>query len=180
MTELENNTTFERVSIWNSMCGKNPPDNTPENKEQRKEILLNQLLRIQEELIEAIDAVELYDDLEALDAACDLDVTISGFAYLLGVKDYTGAINAVLENNNLKFYDGAELTEAVLYNKELNETGVEHFIHCTVDDDVDDISEDLELEDLYKLNAAFTIHRKYDDKIIKKQDHQKVELGSFL
>jgi len=175
--------TFERVSIWNALSGKNPPENSEntEVSDYRRDVLLNQIARIDEELQEAYDAVIAGDDLEALDAGCDLDVTVAGFAYLLGVKDYQGAINAVLDNNDKKLYLADEIVEASLYKAELEKaTGDEYFVHCTIDDNDLDLVDDLSVDDLTNLNAIYTIHRKSDDKIIKKADHPKVKLEEFL
>ena len=131
--------TFERVSTWNTLCGKDAEViGTPEYFAS----LVNQGKRIQEELDEyflAVDAcqrlantdngqtiqikgesVTVDDDLrehwmvEILDAGCDLDVTVAGANYLAG-HQYGDAIGRVLSNNDEKYtYDRTKAEAALL------------------------------------------------------------------
>lgn len=124
--------TFQRVSAWNQLCGKDAPEfGTPEYYEA----LENQAKRIQEEQDELTLAIKIASKLagllalneypeafyhedvgtiainqeslnhwnqEILDAGCDLDVVVSGANFLAG-HDYDGAIDAVLSNNDVKY-----------------------------------------------------------------------------
>lgn len=180
MPETNNLSTFERVAQWNTVCGKFPPEH---DSPDRKEILLNQLKRVKEELDETIKAVEEGDELGMLDGGCDLDVVVSGYNFLLD-RDYSGAIDAVLSNNDLKIYEYDQLAEASQRALELSEGGDLHTVHITMRDDVD-LEEgtslgDLTLEDLKDLGAKFSIHREHDDKVCKPANFPEVDLEPYL
>jgi len=168
-------TTFDRVAKWNDECGKSAPER---DDPERKSILLKQLERIQEELDETVLAVMKGDDVEALDGGCDLDVTVSGFNYMLNM-DYSGAINAVLDNNDDKIYDSGDHAIAFHRAVELSEsTGEEHRVDVTVSGDVD--VNGLDLQDLLDMDAKFSVHRVRDNKVCKPNGFVGVDLTPFV
>jgi len=169
--------TYKRVKEWNEAAGKYPSDDPLEFKD----VLLNQLARIQEELDEAVKAVKENNHIEMLDAACDLDVTVNGYAYLLDVKDYQGAINAVLDNNDSKLYTADDITHAFVRADSLSATtGELHTVVCTINENSGVNMEDMKLEELIEAEAIVSIHRDRDDKVCKPDGFVGVDLGEFL
>lgn len=186
--------TFEQVANWNLVCGKSAPEyRSPEYYEA----LRNQCERIAEELKEVTDALDLLKnsdhvtdelldqvDLEILDGGCDLDVVVSGLNFLAG-HNYTGAIQAVLENNNAKY------THLYSFAQEsLAEYGEGHsikkvFVEMSAEDGttVDMLKEagyDLIIQGGVLGAFVYSVHRDSDDKICKLKDHPKVSLHQFL
>jgi hypothetical protein len=93
--------------------------------------------------------------------------------------NYDDAINAVLDNNDDKFYVGKELYDvAVARCAELLEsTGDEH----TVEVYYESVNDILELDDLSNDDlVVFSIHRTKDNKICKPANFVSVELDDFL
>jgi hypothetical protein len=194
--------TFERVAQWNNKAGKPAPT---KGDDSRNVILNNQLDRIQEELDEArawvnrggvanpelahklATATDEEREREMLDASVDMQVTLDGFAYLLNVSDYSGAINAVLNNNDLKLFSADNIQGAFALMAELNElSGEEHVIISAFDgEELTDeqlaiLQDEPTLDDLADAGATFSVHRVRDDKICKSPDHPKVDLSPFV
>lgn len=67
----------------------------------------NQLSFIYEELVETIDAIESFNEVELVDGACDLFVTVAGLMQKLEAAgfDVAGALAKVNANNLSKFPD---------------------------------------------------------------------------
>lgn len=190
--------TFERVSTWNTLCGKDAPE--VRTKEYYK-ALRNQAQRIKEELEELNEAIDNSEALEnsktgdrvwlikdgkryeefnslelrdywnqeILDAGCDLDVVVSGANFLAG-HDYESAINEVLDNNDVKFTCDLDFAEESL--KALGEDT--HEIVAVQFDGVDEESQ------ISIPLLAFSVHRKADDKICKLLNHPRVNLSPFV
>ena len=197
--------TFDRVAMWNTLCGKLAPEfGTPEYFTT----LANQAARIQEELDELIDAItiasaitfrmsvndtgdfkhkgKLYSPTteelrrqhqEILDAGCDLDVVVAGANFLSG-HAYGPAIEAVLENNDAKYTPNLEFARISLANY-----GVGHSIRSTkVEMDTSQNDELVEggfttyISNGKLFAVVHTVHRDSDDKICKLDNHPKVDL----
>lgn len=165
--------TSKRVAKWNADADKHP---VPIGNSERKQTLLNQLDRIQEELKEAYSAVYAGDELECLDAGCDLDITVSGYNYLLD-HDYDGAINAVLDNNDTKLYMPHEIHDAALDAAVLSRSsGEEHSVRASAQKDLTGN----DIESLEECGVVFSVHRDRDDKVCKPPGFIDVDLKSFL
>jgi len=88
---------YKNVKLFNQIAS-NLDNVTPESID-------NQISFIWEEMCEAIDAVEAKDEVELLDATCDVFVTVTGLMQKLEVAgfDVSGALKKVNENNLQKF-----------------------------------------------------------------------------
>ena len=200
--------TFDRVSLWNTVCGKTAPEfGTPEYFQS----LENQSDRIQEELDELTLAITLASYIseklpvcageqftwngkkyiidvnglneqhqEILDAGCDLDVVVAGVNFLSG-HAYSLAIEEVLDNNDVKYTGSLDFAF-----DSLERYGEGHRIVST-HVEVESSQRDELNEDGFstfvrngKLFATFhTVHRDNDDKICKLINHPKVDLIPF-
>lgn len=152
--------TYKVVSRWNEAAGKIPAEKgTPEYWKT----LENQVDRIQEELDETKEAIANRDLVELLDGGCDLDVTVAGLNFLTDLP-YEEAISRVLANNEAKLTtDFDEADDAVRHYE-----GLAHPIPCyvvtvTVDDE-----------------TYYSVHREFDDKIMKLLDHPRVSLKDLV
>jgi hypothetical protein len=88
---------YKNVKLFNQIAS-NLDNVTPESID-------NQLSFIWEEMCEAIDAVESKDEVEILDATCDIFVTVAGLMQKLEACgfDVSGALKKVNENNLAKY-----------------------------------------------------------------------------
>jgi NTP pyrophosphatase (non-canonical NTP hydrolase) len=88
---------YKNVKLFNQIAS-NLDSVTPESID-------NQLSFIWEEMCEAIDAVESKDEVELLDATCDVFVTVAGLMQKLEACgfDVSGALKKVNENNLSKY-----------------------------------------------------------------------------
>jgi hypothetical protein len=88
---------YKNVKLFNQIAS-NLDSVTPESID-------SQLSFIYEELVEGIDALEAGDDIELLDSACDLFVTVAGLMQKLEAAgfDVAGALKKVNENNLAKY-----------------------------------------------------------------------------
>lgn len=159
MTSL---TTYEKVALWNERCGKVPPK---VGTDEYWEALDNQAQRIEEELNELKQAIEERDFTETFDALLDLDVVVSGGAYLSG-GDYHGGINEVLKNNDRKFTSLWETIDVVYYHYKT--MGIETKIYKVKNND------------LFDVEAFYSVHRVSDDKVMKFPGHPPVDLSPFI
>jgi len=157
-------TTYKRVAKWNERCDKSPAET---GTTEYWESLINQADRIQEELNELYQAIECTDPVEAFDALLDLDVVVSGGLYLSN-GDYAGGIDAVLNNNDLK-YTRSEEAVVIAAHSWLN-AGTKVEVRC-----VAECSED-GWEDPW---TNYSVHRVSDDKVLKFPGHPKVDLEPF-
>jgi NTP pyrophosphatase (non-canonical NTP hydrolase) len=91
---------YKNVKLFNQIAS-NLDSVTPDSID-------NQLSFIWEEMCEAIDAVESKDEVELLDATCDIFVTVAGLMQKMEAVgfDVAGALNKVNENNLSKFPQG--------------------------------------------------------------------------
>lgn len=98
--------------------------------------------------------------------------------------DYEGAITAVLDNNDDKFYTGDDIYQAFTRAAELSATtGDDHSVEISTDreDLLATIDlEDLCLDDLVAIDAIASVHRTKDDKICKPADFEGVDLTPFI
>lgn len=150
--------TFERVSEWNARAG-----NVPEavGSDEYFLSLWNQAERVREELNELYEAIAKRDIKGVVDAGLDLDVVVAGVNYL-SKCDYTGGIDAVLSNNDLKISTSLEEAEqTVEFYKAQN---VETYIN--------------EYEGIN--STLFTVKRKSDNKILKYENFPSVDLTPFV
>ena len=200
--------TFERVSLWNTVCGKVAPEF---GTWDYITTLRNQASRIQEELDELVLAVTVVEALEhnnmtpmrdsvyvngveypctqeeiskqhqeILDAGCDLDVVVAGLNFLSG-HAYSHAIEEVLANNDAKYTGVVDFAI-----DSLESYGDGHRIVST-HIEVESSQRDELMEGGFityvkngSLFAIFhTVHRDEDDKIMKLLGHPKVDLVPF-
>jgi hypothetical protein len=200
--------TFDRVALWNTVCGKVAPEF---GTEDYLATLRNQASRIQEELDELVLAVTVAEALklneknltrdsvyvngkeypctqeelsrqhqEILDAGCDLDVVVAGLNFLSG-HAYSLAIEEVLANNDAKYTGVVDFAI-----DSLESYGDGHRIVST-HIEVESSQRDDLLEGGFTtyiknglLFAIFhTVHRDKDDKIMKLLGHPKVDLIPF-
>jgi hypothetical protein len=200
--------TFDRVALWNTVCGKVAPEF---GTEEYLATLENQASRIQEELNELVLAVTIakavtlnmdsvtrdsvyvngkeysctQEELsiqhqEILDAGCDLDVVVAGLNFLSG-HAYSLAIEEVLANNDAKYTGVVDFAI-----DSLESYGKGHRIVST-HIEADSSQRDELLEGGFTtyvknglLFAIFhTVHRDADDKIMKLLGHPKVDLVPF-
>lgn len=103
--------------------------------------------------------------------------------------DYAGAINAVLDNNDLKIYDSCDMALAMLRVAQLNSfTDDTHSLSVSIEtDDLSDqdiaklmIEENINSELLEKFGGKYTIHRDHDDKVMKPENFPSVSLLPFI
>lgn len=154
------NSTYEEVALWNKRCGKSPE---PVGTIAYWKAIKDQRDRITEELRELNEAIEAKDIQEVVDAGCDLDVVVSGLNYLSGA-DYSGALGAILENNDLKYTrvkSNAEL-QALVYD----EAGLDVYVN--------------EADYCNGWDKAYCIRRVSDGKVMKFAGHPKVDLAPFV
>jgi hypothetical protein len=104
---------------------------------------------------------------EIADALCDLDVVVAGGAFLSG-HDHESAINAVLENNDVKY-----TTDHSFARESLEALGADTHHIVTVE------LRDGNLKTSYPTHYS-SVHRNSDDKICKLLNHPKVNLTEFL
>ena len=193
--------TFERVALWNKLCGKDAPEiGTPEYYGA----LSNQAQRIREELEELEEAIKISGIISELMKSPDWDssdiIKIDDKEYFvdqetldhwnqeildagcdldvvvsgcnfLSGHDYEGAINEVLGNNDVKYTLNYEVVEASIKADYSEET------HEVVSSQFTGVDEDSGIEIPL---IAFSIHRKADDKICKLSNHPKVDLSPFV
>jgi hypothetical protein len=200
--------TFDRVALWNTVCGKVAPEF---GTEEYLDTLENQASRIQEELDELVLAVSIakavtinmgsltrdsvcvygkeypctQEELstqhqEILDAGCDLDVVVAGLNFLAG-HAYSLAIEEVLANNDAKYTGTVDFAI-----DSLESYGAGHRVVST-HIEVDSSQRDELMESgfmTYVRNGLLftvfhTVHRDADDKIMKLLGHPKVDLVPF-
>lgn len=114
---------------------------------------------------------------EILDAGCDLDVVVAGANFLSG-HAYEPAIEAVLANNDAKYTADLEFARLSLANY-----GDGHSIRSTkVEMDTSQNDELIEggfttyISNGKLFAVVHTVHRDEDDKIMKLDNHPKVDL----
>lgn len=102
--------------------------------------------------------------------------------YASNYFDYNGAINAVLDNNDTKFYTGDEYVLAFKRAADLSLNGDEHTVITTLDEDKKDgvDLENIDFDDLIARGAIFSVHRVHDDKICKPENFVGVDLTPFI
>lgn len=151
-------TPYERIALWNQKAGKSPlsPDD-----EAYWILLENQTQRIEEELYELRKALRKRKLAKILDAGCDLEVVVAGLNYISGLE-YESAIERVLENNELK----------VVTDRQLVEDSIEPYRQKGIETKIVEVT--LEGKSYYSL------HRVEDDKILKLNNHIKVDLSDIV
>jgi hypothetical protein len=201
--------TFSRVAQWNTLCSKGAPKfgtreyyTVLDNQAKRIEEELEELklaLEIARLLTEAfacnsvrplyhseVGTIEItqenlnYWNQEILDAGCDLDVVVAGVNFLSG-HDYEGAIDVVLNNNDVKYTPDIKFAQ-----KSCDALGAGHSIKKVRIDIGDEDDEELKglgyitfVSNGIKQAFVYSIHRDSDDKICKLLDHPKVDLEPF-
>jgi len=160
------------VANWNASCGKLPQEL---NTDAYWDALSKQAERIQEELTETIDkGINARNFKELVDGICDLDVTVSGLGYLSGLN-VLGAMEAVLENNNLKMtLDKAKAEEELQFY--IDKFGEDSHVIVEVEGQTDHPLVPDQMIDV----TIYSIHRVSDDKVCKFSDHPEVDLSEFL
>lgn len=153
--------TVAKVALWNVRCSKRAPI---AGSDKYWEALTNQAKRIEEELKELTDAIELKDPIGTFDALLDLDVVVAGGIYLSS-GNYDGGIRAVLKNNDTKFTDRESTALMVQAYHEEKGTACTIYVHTPLDI----------FEQKY-----FSIHRDSDDKILKFPGHVNPDLAQFV
>lgn len=209
--------TFQRVANWNMICGKMPPKYGTEEYldalSNQAERIEEELKELQEAIgnCRRLNSSKIgtkvpvtYKGLatptlvtlkerkkwaqEVLDAGCDLDVVVSGLNYLSG-HDYSGAITAVLDNNDEKYTH--DLTFAELSLKKYGEGHNIKQVDCRIDnllsgdqatvEQMDKLGYDLFQDgDGVMFCRLYSVHRDSDDKICKLLNHPSVDLAPFV
>lgn len=149
--------TYKEVSEWNLKCGNHP---STVGSEPYWNALTQQIARIEEELAEVKEAVAKRDLDNLIKEGCDLDVTVSGFNFLLNV-DYETAIGRVLVNND----------EKVTLNIHKADQWRDHYTSLKVMVCINTSSFG---EDLH-----YCVKRIEDDKVMKPPSLSKVDLSSI-
>ncbi|MBP0012782.1 MAG: hypothetical protein J7545_20630 [Roseofilum sp. SBFL] len=151
-------TPYERIALWNQKAGKSPvsPDD-----EAYWVLLENQTQRIEEELRELRTALKKRNLAKLLDAGCDLEVVVSGLNYMCCLE-YKSAIQRVLDNNELK----------VVKDRQLVEDSIEPYRQKGIETKIVEVTLDGE--------SYYSLHRVEDDKILKLNNHTKVDLSDII
>lgn len=152
------NEVFERVAEWNHKAGNIVQ---PVGSDEYFVSLFNQAKRIEEELTELYQAISKRDIKGIVDAGLDLDVVVAGVNYLSGCN-YTDAIDAILNNNDLKIFTTEE---------EAEETAA-YYISKGEDVYVNPFSTECE--------TYYTVRRTSDNKILKYENFPQVDLTPFV
>lgn len=151
--------TYERVSEWNLRCNNKPSET---GTEKYWTALKNQAERVQEELNELNKAIKSKDTLDLFDAILDLDIVVSGAAYLSN-GDYVGGVESVLSNNDRKYTTSRRAIEVV----------EAHYLGCGEEVSIHE-ARDSDNRDIY-----YSVHRVVDNKIMKFPGHPPVDLIPF-
>lgn len=147
------------VRDWNLKCAKQPAEIfTP----QYWKGLGDQGERLVEEVKELVDAVKARDRKELVDALCDIQVVLDG-AIFLAQHDHDGAMQAVCENNDLKYFTSRHAAESAAMKIEEKK---KESVHIAVAE--------------FEGERYFTVHRDSDNKIMKPVGHPDVSLDAFL
>lgn len=96
---------------------------------------------------------------------------------------YQSAIDAVLDNNDSKFYDVDDYDLAFVRANELTElTDEEHTVVITLERGIEDgfDVDNFDLPELMDRGAILSVHRTHDDKICKPKDFIEVDLKPFI
>lgn len=149
----------ESVVNWNLRCGNTPKVlYSPEYWESLK----SQSLCMLEEAKELVAAVEAKDPVETLDAQADLQYVLDGLVFL-SQHDHDGAMEAVCQNNNLKYTDNYQEAVQRMFDIE-KRTGDECYLRPS----------------MVEGKEWFAVVRKSDGKIMKQSNLPKVQLAEFL
>lgn len=146
---------MSRVKIWNTQCNNVAPSWDAPN---RKEVLLNQAARLQEELNETVKAIEDGDNLELLDGLVDCQVVLDGLTFLSRL-DAEAAFEEVMINNDLKRTRSSHEADAAL----------NHYRAF--------IGQDYNIQ--YN-QGWYSLHRDSDNKICKFPNHPQVDLTHYV
>lgn len=151
--------SLESVRAWNLKCAKQPAQLfTPEYWKA----LDNQAARLKEEVDELVDAIKARDRKEAVDALADIQYVLNG-AVFQSQHDHEGAMQAVCENNDLKY--SASRSEAEQWAGEIEKKTGES-VHVKAGQ--------------YEGRTYYSVHRDSDSKIMKPVNHPKVDLSPFI
>lgn len=157
------NEFYNDVDAFNYLKGWNEKmDSRPSNIRM---LIGDQLNLIDEELSEACEAWDNMDDKEILKESIDIIVTSLGLIQLLdraGV-DVGSALEAVALNNLAKFYESVD---------KANET-CEYYSTEGEEAEVKEVYEDDD-------GVVYAVIRKSDGKLLKPQNHPKVDLSEYL
>ncbi|EJM9728525.1 hypothetical protein NPC53_000949 [Shigella flexneri] len=149
----------ESVVNWNLRCGNTPKVlYSPEYWESLK----SQSLCMLEEAKELVAAVEAKDPVETLDAQADLQYVLDGLVFL-SQHDHDGAMEAVCQNNNLKYTDSYQEAVQRMFDIE-KRTGDECYLRPS----------------MVEGKEWFAVVRKSDGKIMKQSNLPKVQLAEFI
>ena len=213
--------TFTRVAEWNIICGKSAPtigtmdyytalsNQAARIKEELQELEdaitlsraiteamaepdydVNDIISFGGEVIEVNQKSLDHWNQEILDAGCDLDVVVAGTNFISG-HDYQGAINSVLDNNDVKYthiLDDASAALAHLGEEDHNIVATKVLIdfddeNLSITDGIENLIEHGYTAQEIDGNAVvyqYSVHRNSDDKICKLLNHPKVDLSPFM
>lgn len=95
--------------------------------------------------------------------------------------DYDSAIKSVLDNNDTKYYNSEDALDSLIRASELQEiTDEEHRVEVTLADGFDGDINCLELDDLIRRGAVFSVHRVRDNKVCKPSNFEEVDLLPYI
>lgn len=148
--------SLESVKNWNLKCAKQPAEPfTPEYWQ----LMGNQAERLVEEVQELVDAIKARDRKESVDALADIQYVLNG-AIFQSQHDHEGAMQAVCENNDLKYFTSRSEAEEAASKLKMDD------IHVKVAD--------------FQGQKYYSIQRDSDNKIMKPAGHPKVDLSPFI
>lgn len=157
------NDFYEYTAAFNTLKGfTNEVEYTPELVAK---MVHEQILRIQEEVDETLEAHEARDGVELLDGAVDIAVCSMGLLQILQLMgvDVLGACGEVATNNLMKYTE----------DKEEAETTAKHYTDKGEDCEAFVAAED---ED----GVLYGVRRIEDGKLMKPVDHPRVDLLKFF
>lgn len=154
---------YEYTAAFNTLKGlTNEVSYTPE---LMTKLIREQILRIQEEVDETIEALEAKDVVEVLDGAVDIAVCSMGLLQILQISgvDVLGACGEVARNNLMKYTEDKKKAEATA--KHYTDKGDECEVFVASED-----------ED----GIIYGVRRIEDGKLMKPVDHPRVDLSRFI
>lgn len=157
------NDFYEYTAAFNTLKGlTNKVSYTPE---LMTKLIREQILRIQEEVDETIEALEAKDVIEVLDGAVDIAVCSMGLLQILQISgvDVLGACGEVAKNNLMKYTEDKEKAEATA--KHYTDKGDECEVFVAAED---------------KGGVIYGVRRIADGKLMKPVDHPRVDLSRFI
>lgn len=159
-----------RVATWNTRCNNSPISRNKEDAALRKQSLINQLLRLEEEVKEVREAIEKGDDDNLAQELADVLVVTHGLTYLAQLP-VSEVFERKADNNDLKYtldYEFAiETLEHLGGEDKFNIQEVEQTIFS-----------ECQGVDTSKVKF-YSVHRNLDNKICKLKGHPSIDCSDL-